>query len=172
MRLFGLRLVTVPGILEVARLVLRFTGITLVYFALLRASDPETLILALRWFGLPFAASLSIGIAFQYIPTLKDLYDQVQEAHRLRRAAGGAQARPARSLRRRLSRSLPVLTSVLILSIRRIPVLAMALEVRGVGRKNPRSSFRKLPAGFPLLRDSLISAGIAGACLAVALLFP
>jgi energy-coupling factor transporter transmembrane protein EcfT len=56
--------------------------------------------------------------------------------------------------------------------VRRIPTLAMALECRGVGRRNPRTSYHTLKTGRALLRDGAI-ATVAVAALAVsALLFP
>jgi energy-coupling factor transporter transmembrane protein EcfT len=64
-----------------------------------------------------------------------------------------------------------VLTSVLIMAVRRITILAMALEVRGVGRRVRRNSYSVLGAGPALLRDALIGAGIAALALASALVF-
>jgi energy-coupling factor transporter transmembrane protein EcfT len=57
------------------------------------------------------------------------------------------------------------------MAVRRITILAMALEVRGVGLKTRRTSYSALAAGMPLLRDALIAAGIAGLALAGAIVF-
>jgi energy-coupling factor transporter transmembrane protein EcfT len=113
-----------------------------------------------------------LGIALQYIPTLRDLYLQVVDAHRLR--SSGQQAdgpRPRGLLRKLRADLLPVLTSVLIVAVRRITVLAMALEVRGVGLRVRRSSYARLPAGRSLLRDALIGAGICALALAALFVF-
>lgn len=168
-------LVTDAGLREALRLVTRFTGITVAFFAYLRSTDPEQLVLSLRWFGLPFGAALVINIAFQYVPNFKVLYDQVQDAHRLRQpaATGGAGGkRRAPGVFRRLAVSIPALTSVLILSVRRIPVLAMALETRGVGRSNRRSTYRELPTGRSLTVSVLIGAGVEALLFLTALMFP
>jgi energy-coupling factor transport system permease protein len=168
LRLGGFTLLSAAGALEAVRLALRLTGITLTFFALLRSTDPADLILALRAFGLPFAAGLVVSVALQYVPGLKGLYDQVQDAHRLRRAENSAPA--ARGLKA-LGAMLPLLTSVLILSIRRIPALAMALELRGVGLRTPRTSLRRLPGGRRLA-GSVLAAVLAGAAaVAAAFLF-
>jgi energy-coupling factor transport system permease protein len=163
-------LLSAEGALEAARLALRLAGISFAFFALLRSTDPAELILGLRAFGLPFGAGLVVSVALQYVPGLKSLYDQVQDAHRLRQAEQGAPGRegPLRSLRSLL----PLLTSVLILSIRRIPALAMALELRGVGLRGPRSSLRRLPGGRRLAWGILASALTGAAAVAAALLFP
>jgi energy-coupling factor transport system permease protein len=171
LRVLGWPLLTSGGVLETARLLLRFAGITLAFFAYLRTTSPEAVLLTLRWFGLPFEAGLALGIALQYIPTLGDLYTQVVDAHRLRRSAQEASAPPLRGLRRLLREILPVLTSVLILAVRRITILAMALETRGVGCKVRRTSYSALPAGTPLLRDALIGAMIAALAFAAAVVF-
>ncbi len=169
--LAGWPLLTSEGVLETARLLVRFTGITLTLFAFLRTSSPEQVLLTLRWFGLPFEAGLALSIAMQYMPTLRDLYLQVVDAHRLRRSAQEASDPRPRGLRRLRADLLPVLTSVLIVAVRRITILAMALEVRGVGLRVRRSSYSTLPAGRPLLRDALIGAGVCALALAAVFMF-
>jgi energy-coupling factor transport system permease protein len=168
-RLGGLTLLSADGALEAARLALRLTGITFSFFALLRSTDPADLILALRAFGLPFGAGLVVSVALQYVPGLKSLYDQVQDAHRLRRAENSG---PASKGLRAAQALIPQLTSVLILSIRRIPALAMALELRGVGLKTPRTSLRRLPGGRRLAAGVLAATLTGSIAVAAAILFP
>jgi energy-coupling factor transport system permease protein len=169
LRLGGFTLLSEAGLREALRLGLRLTGITFSLFALLRSTEPEELVLAMRAFGLPFGAGLVISVALQYVPSLKALYDQVRDAHRLRRAEN---SRPAPRGLRALGDLLPLLTSVLILSIRRIPALAMALELRGVGLKTRRTSLRRLPRGRQLAVSALAAALLAAAAVGAAVLFP
>jgi energy-coupling factor transport system permease protein len=169
LRLGGFTLLSADGLREAALLAVRLTGITFAFFALLRSTDPADLILGLRTFGLPFAAGLVVSTALQYVPSLKHLYDQVQDAHRLRRAENSA---PTAKGLRAAKALIPQLTSVLILSIRRIPVLAMALELRGVGLKTRRTSLRRLPGGWRLAASILTAALLGGAALVAAILFP
>jgi energy-coupling factor transport system permease protein len=164
----GFPLLSAVGLREAAFLALRLTGITFTFFALLRSTEAADLILALRAFGLPFAAGLVVSVALQYVPGLKGLYEQVQDAHRLRRAGNSAPAAKGLKAARAL---IPQLTSVLILSIRRIPVLAMALELRGVGLTTRRTSLRSLPGGR-LLASSIVAAALLGGLAAgAAILF-
>ena len=165
----GVVLLSSDGVVEALRLIVRFAGITLCFYALLRTTDPEELILAMRAFGLPFTAGLVLSIALQYIPSLQGLYGQVKDAHRLRLAESSQP--PAKGLRA-VRAMLPLLTSVLILSVRRIPVLAMALEMRGVGRGNRRTSVRVLPRGRRLTFSVLAAAAAGLAAVAAAFLFP
>lgn len=173
----GLTVLSVSGLMLALRLIIRFSGITMAFYLFIGTTDPDDLILAIRWFRLPFSVALVLGIALAYIPTILTLYDQVRDAHRLRLAVEGevgmAAARPRkRGLFKRLREAIPVLTSVLILSVRRIPTLAMALECRGVGRKNPRTSYHTLKTGTALLRDGAIATAAVAALAISAVLFP
>jgi energy-coupling factor transport system permease protein len=174
----GLTVLSTSGLLLALRLVVRFTGITLSFYLFIGTTDPDDLILAFRWFRLPYTVSLILSLALGYIPTIWTLYDQVREAHQLRlaaegRAVGVAASRPrAGGLFKRLREAIPVLTSVLILSVRRIPTLAMALESRGVGRKNPRTSYHTLKSGCAVLTDAGIGIAVLAALTVSAVLFP
>ena len=59
---------------------------------------------------------------------------------------------------------LPVLTSLLIEAVKGIPLLAMALESRGFGRRNPRTVYAELKKGRRLVVDMTV-------CLCVGLFF-
>ncbi len=188
--LFSIRsvpILTVFGLLEAFRLIVRFTGITLIFYLFMGTTDPDSLVLAFRWFRLPFALSMVLSIALEYIPTIRRIYNQVRDAHRLRlageavvkktaagsgRARGKVKSKPRGQKGRRLAETIPILTSVLILSVRRIPTLAMALECRGVGRKNRRSSFHSLKTGVSMISDWMITALITAAIVASLVLFP
>lgn len=170
---------SMEGLLTAARLIVRFTGITVLFFMFIRTTEPESLILAFRWFGLPFTVALVLSIAVEYIPTIRTIYDQVQDAHRLRLAADSEGCNDGESKRRRhggfikrMRMAVPVITSVLILSVRRIPTLAMALECRGVGRANRRTTFRTLKGGSALARDGAIALGVLIVLAVLVLLFP
>ncbi len=182
----GFTLVTRAGLLEAGRLIVRFTGISLLFYLFLGTTAPDSLVLALRWFGLPFGVAMVLSVALEYIPYFSALYDRVKEAHSLRfpslnlTADCGAsrsgetapKQKPRRTLRARLRENLPIFTSVVILSVRRIPTLAMVLESRGVGRRNPRTSLHSLKPGRSMLYDALIAVTAAAALLLSVLLFP
>ena len=80
----GVPILTVFGLLEALRLIVRFTGITLIFYLFMGTTNPDSLVLAFRWFRLPFAVSMVLSIALEYIPTIRTIYDQVRDAHRLR----------------------------------------------------------------------------------------
>jgi energy-coupling factor transport system permease protein len=127
-----------------------------VFFALLRSLRLEELVLALRWYGLPYPAALTVTITFRYIPFLAGTWHDARDAARLRGSGGG----PG-----------PVLAAVMVKAVRTIPTLAMALELRGLGRSGPRTS---LVALGPTRRFAYHAALAAAACSAVllALLLP
>jgi energy-coupling factor transport system permease protein len=170
--LAGFPLVTTAGLQSTLSIVVRFTGITLGFFAVFRSVEVNELVAGLRWFGFPFSLCLLVIVAFRTIPSLGQTFRNVQDAHRLRggpvlldaeRPTGRARGRA------RLAASLPVLTSVLIQAVKAIPVLAMVLESRGFGRENPRTSCVQLKRSGALAVDFLIAAAAAAAFLAIAL---
>ncbi len=155
---FGVVLLTTDGLRESLRLVGRFAGLTLAFFAVFRTLDMNDFVLALRWYGLPFRAALTLIVSFRFIPTLFALYRGVQDAHALRRAG----ERPAGFF----ARVMPQLTSVFIQAVRMIPSLAMALETRGFGRANPRTEWRVLPRGRSVTVSFLATALLVAAAYA------
>jgi energy-coupling factor transport system permease protein len=159
-RLFQVILVTSDGLDITLVLLLRFLGITLGFFAVVRTVALDDMVLSLRWFRLPYAACLVITITLRTIPTLASTWHNVVDAHSLRSGTAGTRRRP-----RVVETYLPVLTSVLIESVKGIPVLAMALESRGFGRRNARTTFAELKKGRPLARDMLVLAAAAAALL-------
>ncbi len=165
----GVPLVTTKGLAEAVRLAIRFTGITLAFSTFIRTTLPEELISAFRSLGLPFSAALTLTLVVRTIPQITALYHNVVDAHRLRR--GGTEAGAAKGGRHdhrgRFRRLIPELTSVLVQAVRGIPTLAMVLESRGVGRKNPRSRYLEPKAGARLLADlalSLLFVLLLGGC--------
>ncbi len=165
----GLILLSAAGLLEAARLMVRFAGVTLLFYAYLRCTEPNRLILSWRWYGLPFPAALVIGTSLQFIPHLYGLYQAAQDAHRLRLAerAGGGRAGFLGGLRGRV----PVLTSVLIQAVRAIPALAMALESRGLGRSEKRTEYLRLKPLRLLAREAAAGAAVMAALVAPAIVF-
>jgi len=161
LRLAGAAALTAGGLHTTVVLLLRFLGITYGFFAVVRTLSLDDLVLGLRWFGLPYAACLVVTITLRTIPALAVTWHAARDAHRLR--AGAVQQRRQPIVRTYL----PVLTSVMIEAVKGIPVLAMALESRGFGRKNPRTSFAGLKEGPGLAVDA-----IALAVAAAALLWP
>lgn len=152
----GVSLLTADGIRLTLVLELRFVGITLGFFAVVRTLSLDDMVLSLRWFRLPYAGCLVVTITLRTIPTLAAAWHNVTDAHRLR--SGGAR-------RRIVQTYLPILTSVLIESVKAIPALAMALECRGFGRRNARTSYAGLRSGSTLLPDALALAAAAAGLL-------
>ena len=135
--------VTKEGVLQAARLGGRFIGITYVCTLLFATTPMTEVMLALRWYHLPYKASLVVTLAFTYIPFIADGFSQIAESHTLREAGEEIQKK---SIFKRLSELLPTLTSALVVALRSIPNLAMSLEQRGFGRSEKRTSYHTLKA--------------------------
>jgi energy-coupling factor transport system permease protein len=156
----GLAILTSGGLRETTVMLLRFLGITFGFFAVLRTLPLDDLVLGLRWFRLPYAACLVIIVTLRTIPSLAGTWRNVLDAHRLR---SGPVAEATR--RRIVAKYLPLLTSLLIEAVKSIPALAMGLESRGFGRRNPRSAFAELKRGSAFARDMAVSLVVAAALL-------
>jgi energy-coupling factor transport system permease protein len=160
LRLFDVTLVTSDGLDTTLVLLLRFLGITYGFFAVVRTVSLDEMVLSLRWFRLPYNACLVMTITLRTIPSLAATWTSVVDAHALRAGAVERQKR-----RRIVETYLPVLTSVLIEAVKGIPVLAMALESRGFGRRTPRTSFAELKKGRALAGDVLALVAATAALL-------
>ena len=136
------------GLQETVRIILRFIGITALFFLYFKTTDSDEFIQTLRFFGMPYRIALVISISISYIPLLLDTYHDAEAAHKLRYTES------CPTLNRwnfivRFRAMLPVLASVLIQAVKNIPTLAMALEIRGVGKAKP-TVFRPISLKKPL----------------------
>ena len=143
--------ITAGGLTEAFTLIIRFSGITSAFFLFFRTTTIDCFILSLQWFGMPYTAALVITIAFRYIPSLIQLYRNIQDAHALRRPPQTQKS--AFNLKKKAAHLFPTLVSVMIHSIKSIPALSMALEIRGFGRHNSRTSYMSLPASRSMIRQ-------------------
>jgi len=150
-------LITKEGALQAARLGGRFIGITYACTLLFATTAMTEVMLALRWYRLPYKASLVVTLSFTYIPFIADSFTQITESHRLRE---GGSLEKKRSIFKRLRDLLPTLTSALVVALRSIPFLAMSLEQRGFGRSEKRSSFHSLDSYRHVFTDFVISFSI------------
>ncbi len=131
----GQPVITWDGIFLALRLALRFAGITLAFSLFYLSTEEQETILAFRYFGLPFQIALTITISLRYIPYLTGIYNDIKSAHRLRGNYEGG-----KRIRNRV-KIFPILISLMIYAIKRIPTLAMTLEGRGVGRNEKRTAY-------------------------------
>ena len=147
----GTVLLTERGLMEAGIYIFRFLGITVAFFLLFRTTPMEDILLGLSWFRLPYLLTLIVSVALRYIPHLAGLYTQISAAHSLRCSVGDAP--PRKGLFSRVRRLFPILVSLMIQGVKTIPVLAMALELKGIGRDNPRSRLRTLSSPVKLKRQ-------------------
>lgn len=142
------------GIHETVRIILRFIGITALFFLYFKTTDSDQFIQTLRFFGMPYRIALIISISISYIPLLLDTYHDADAAHKLRYTENCPSVSRWNFIAR-FRAILPVLASVLIQAVKNIPTLAMALEIRGVGKAKP-TVFRPIQCGTPLYKQFLL----------------
>jgi energy-coupling factor transport system permease protein len=142
-----------------AMLLLRITIVTTLFFLLFGTTRMSDVLATLRWFGLPYQASLVVTIAFRYIPYLNGTYHQVRDAHKLRRGGGEHTG----GFFTRLGQIQPILVSVMVFAVKSIPLLAMSLEHRGFGHeKVRRKGYKSLRNNRKLFTHLIISVIITG----------
>jgi len=149
----SLTIITVEGALQALRLACRFIGITYVCTLLFATTVMGEIMLALRFWRLPYKAALVVTLSFTYIPFIAESFSQISESHRLRESA----REERKNYAQRLKDLVPALTSVLVVALRSIPNLAMSLEMRGLGRSERRTSYRSLDSYTHLFTDFVIS---------------
>lgn len=161
-------LLTNTGLTATVGLILRFTGITSAFYLFFSTTETSSFILALRAFGLPYRAALTVTISLRYIPDMFTTYNRITDAHKLRIAGIGENNR---SFRSRIKRLFPVLISVLIHAVKSIPALAMALDSKGLGRQNPRTSCRRLCSWFDISFQLIITAAVCAAFISAVIIW-
>ncbi len=129
-------ILTTEGIEQTLRLIFRFSGITLCFYIFFSTTSINYFILTLHWFRLPFRAALVITIALRYIPYMVIIYNNIKDAHKLR-----GNNYKDKKIWKKMNSIFPTLVSVLIQSIKSIPSLSMALELRGIGLRTERSQY-------------------------------
>jgi len=143
-------ILTSEGLLQTLRLVLRFTGITVSFYIFFSTTSISSFVLTLEWFKLPYKAALIITIALRYIPSMIIIYNNIKDAHSLR-STGNSK----KYFWRKLNTIFPTLVSVLIHSIKSIPTLSMALELRGIGSNTKRSQYNYIESSKMILQITI-----------------
>jgi len=159
-RLFGIGLlaVTLEGTLYGATVGIRLVCFILATVIFLACTRIEDFTYALSRLGVPYVASFTLSLAFRLTPLFMETGATIVMAQRARGLdldSGGLIAR--------LRRYVPILIPILVSGLRRADQLAVALESKGFGRRNKRTTLSEYPVTW---RD----AALLFAVLAVALI--
>lgn len=145
----------------------RFVGISMVCSLMMQTTRGYEVMAALSWFRLPESASVVISLAMRFIPDMAVTFHQIRESQRLR--LPDPQAVDVR--RRPFASIFPTLVSMIVSALRTLPVSAAAIDLRGYGRRNPRTRYRRLESGGLRLAIHFLFAFLVPAVLtAVALM--
>jgi energy-coupling factor transport system permease protein len=127
------------GIVFGASMGLRISWMVVAAFVFLAATDQRDQILGLVKLGLPYSIGLATAIAFRYVPTIVSTLDMIKDAQKAR-CLNFDQG----SLWSRIKRHAPIMLPLFITSVRSAIDLSLALESRGYGSEQPRTSIRIL----------------------------
>ena len=137
---------TAEGLYRVSRLASRFVSLSLILMLLIETERSENIIKGLRFFRLPYNASILLSIILRFIPYLGSLFEEIRASMSLRLTEG-----------KRGFPIMPSITAFAVASVRMIPDTAAALEERGFGRRG-RTEYKKLPLSWKVFTEFVISA--------------
>ena len=139
------KLVTFEGFFKALSVALKFMSISIAFSLLLETERQEMLISALRSFGLPYGAALTLSMSLSFIPMLIARFDEIRASMSLRindeRGEG----------------FLAVLVAVVVSAVKQIPETAASLEERGFSNSR-RTSYRQMEWSFGIFTQILIAA--------------
>lgn len=126
------------SVLQAAVMALRVDALAFAFSLLLWTTEQGELVAGLTRLGLPHAASLTLAMSMQFVPTFGRIFREILEAQESRGLV--IPRNPLRAARAYL----PVLIPLIITALRTVDHLAMALAARGYGAARRRTSRRQL----------------------------
>ena len=160
----GKAIITMGSLLSWEKIINRFLLLSLMCSLLIETTKSSDILLSLRFFRLPYSVALVLSLSLRLIPTISDTFLEIRDSQRLRLPNPGEEEKK----KKKISSLLPTLTSVLVVSIKSIASTSEALELRGYGRNNKRTSYRTLKSVrkvFPHFVLSVIVPAIIGILL-------
>lgn len=152
----GFTLITAEGFDSFQYFALRFIFISVLFSLLLETTEERDILPALRYFHLPYSASLVLSLALRFIPEIGSVFNQIRESQRLRLPNPDDES----ARKKKLSSLLPTLTSTLVVVLKNIPYSAAALEMRGYGRSNRRTDFHSLRPGRDVILHFIFAVSV------------
>ncbi|MGN1163637.1 MAG: energy-coupling factor transporter transmembrane component T family protein [Candidatus Ornithospirochaeta sp.] len=141
LKIKGLDVVTSGSVFQWQRIFNRFLLLSLMCSLLMETTKTSDLLLSFQFFRLPYSVALVLSLSMRLIPTIADTFTVIRDSQRLRLPnPGEEEAKKGK----KVSSLLSTLTSVLVVSLKSISSTSEALELRGYGRKNKRSCYKKL----------------------------
>ncbi|MGN0906654.1 MAG: energy-coupling factor transporter transmembrane component T family protein, partial [Bullifex sp.] len=136
-------LITREGLLTVQVLLNRFITISVLCTLLIQTASSRDILLALRFFRLPYSASLVLSLALRFIPSFASTFSRIRDSQRLRLPNPDEDSKGGRGY----IKLMPTFTSALVVALKSISTTAAFLDLRGYGRNVKRSDFHVLPFG-------------------------
>lgn len=132
--------ITDTGILWSIGMGLRIANVTLLSMYFFLTTTPRQLALALRGIGVPFSIGFLISLIFRFIPLVKNDLETIREAQLVR----GLQLDRGR-LQEKLRKYGFLLVPLIFTSLRRVQLIANALDAKGFQIRNRHHRFYQMP---------------------------
>ncbi len=135
--------ITHEGLYMVQVLLNRFVTISILCTLLIQTSSSRDILLALRFFRLPYQAALVLSLSLRFIPSFASTFSRIRDSQRLRLPNPDDDEKGGNGY----IKLMPTFTSALVVALKSISTTAAFLDLRGYGRNVKRSDFHVLPIG-------------------------
>lgn len=132
--------ITDTGVLWALGMGLRLANVALLSMYYLFQTSPREIAMGLRGLGLPFSISYMLSLIFRFIPLVKHDLATIREAQMVRGLELGEG-----SLSERLRKYGFVLVPLIFSSLKRVQLIANALDAKGFQMRNSRHRFYRMP---------------------------
>ena len=138
-------LISYEGAISSAIILFKFIGISMMFSLLLETERIEDIVRALRFFKVPYSASLTISMTLSLIPALMYRYAEIKDAIALRDRGRGKRGF-----------LMPSLVSLIVSAVKMIPQNASMLEERGF-KGGEVTSYKAFPMNGFIFTEMLLS---------------
>lgn len=132
--------ITDTGILWAIGMGLRISNIALLSMFYLFTTTPRQIVMGLKGIGVPYSVGFLISLIFRFIPVVKNDLLIIREAQMVR----GLQIEKG-SLLSKIGKYGTLMVPLIFTSLKRVQLIANALDAKGFKMKNPKHRFYHMP---------------------------
>ena len=128
--------ITDVGVLWAIGMGLRLANVALLSMYYLFTTSPRDIAMGLRGIGVPFSVSFLLSLIFRFIPLVKNDLATIREAQMVRGMTPNEGSVPER-----IKKYSFLMVPLIFSSLKRVPLIANALDAKGFRMRNPQHRF-------------------------------
>ncbi|RNB87418.1 energy-coupling factor transporter transmembrane protein EcfT [Brevibacillus fluminis] len=137
--------ITDTGVLWACGMGLRIANVALLSMYYLMSTSPRQLAMGLRGIGVPYSIGFLLSLIFRFIPLIKHDLGTIREAQMVR-----GMAFERGNLVRKLKQYVVLLVPLIFTSLKRVQLIANALDAKDFRMRNPQHRFYRMPRWQPI----------------------